>query len=308
MNSGVLFATLSPIFWGLADVFNKYIISHKIRNGMSYLVLWGGVQLAAGFLLACVLDWSGVTMTALLFPIFSGLLYGIESFLYIEILKTEEASHVLGFIYLYPAVTALLSWIFLNEVHGAITYAGMLLIVAGVTVLSVKLSRRRVNRNIFAFLLIGTLIGVHCFLIKMATMSLTVPQGISVDIMTLGVTMMLPLFSASVRRTAARDIRHLPWVLLANIELLGLVCGYLAMARLPATIVSSIGVLQIMVVIVCEHLLRRKEARDGIRIAGERKGEWAERRLRPKLMPLSIIMIGVSMISSQEFYSMLLFR
>ncbi len=308
MNSGVLFATLSPIFWGLADISHKYIISHKIRNGVSYLVIWGGIQLASGILLASFLDWKGVTFGALLFPLFSGLLYGIESFLYIEILKTEEASHVLGFIYLYPAVTALLSWVFLKEVHGAFTYTGVILIIMGVTFLSVRLSRQRITRIIFGFFLIGTLIGVHCFLVKMATIGLTVPQGISVDIMALGATLMIPLCVASVRRNVTRDVRHLPWVLLSNIELLGLVCGYLAMARLPATIVSSMGSLQMIVVIICEHFLRQREAKGNSRYFGEKKGEWAERRLRPKLMPLSIIMIGVSMISSQEIYSLILYR
>ncbi len=305
MNSGVLFAILSPLFWGLADICHKFIISHKIKNSTSYLVLWGGIQLAAGMLLASFLDWNGVTFAALQFPLFSGLLYGIESLLYIEILKAEEASHVLGFVYLYPAVTSLLSWIFLNEVHGTVTYAGVILIIVGVTVLSFKLSRRRFNRSILAFLLIGTLIGVHCFLIKMSTISLTVPQGISVDIMTLGATLLVPMLRPRVRRSVADDIRHLPWVLLANIELLGLLCGYLAMAQLPATIVSSIGALEMIVVIVLEYLLRRQEGKECSRYF---KSELAERRLRPKLMPLSIIMIGVSLISSQEFYMLLVTR
>jgi len=299
MNSGIFFAVLDPLFWGLADISHKYIISHKIRNGMSYLVIWGGVQLAAGILLVSFLDWRGVTFTALLFPFFSGLLYGIESFLYITILKTEEVSHVLGFIYLYPAVTALLSWVFLNEVHGPVTYAGVLLVIIGVTFLSIKLGRQGITLKIFGLLLlIGTMIGVHVFLVKMATIRLGELQGISIDIIALGATMMLPLFSASVRHSVPRDVRHLPWVLLGNVELLGLACGYFAMARLPATIVSSIGALQIVVVVIFEHFLGRD--------AGGSNNYFGEKRLFPKLIPLSIIMAGVSMISSQELYSMIM--
>lgn len=308
MNSGILFAVLAPLFWGLADITHKYILSHKIRNGMSYLVIWGGTQLVAGMLLASFLSWRGVTFTDLLFPLFSGLLYGIESFLYIKILETKEASHVLGFVYLYPAVTALLSWVFLKEVHGAVTYTGVLLIIVGVTFLSIRLCRHGITREIFGLLLIGTMIGVHVFMVKMATISLTELQGISVDIMTLGATMMLALFSAPVRRSVPRDIRHLPWVLFANIELLGVVCGYFAMARLPATIVSAIGALEIVVVIVFEHFLGRNEGKESDYYLGEKKGELEEKRLLPKLVPLSIIMTGVSMISSRELYSLIGYR
>jgi drug/metabolite transporter (DMT)-like permease len=298
MNSGILFAVLAPLFWGLADVSHKYIISHKIRNGMSYLVIWGGVQLAAGIILASFLDWRGVTFTALLFPFFSGLLYGIESFLYITILRTEEVSHVLGFVYLYPAVTALLSWVFLNEVHGPVTYAGVLLVIIGVTFLSIKLGRQGITLKIFGLLfLMGTMIGVHVFLVKMATIRLGELQGISIDIIALGATLMLALFSAPVRRSVPGDVRHLPWVLLGNVELFGLACGYFAMARLSATIVSSIGALQIVVVIILEHFLERRKGSNNY---------LGERRLFPKLIPLSIIMAGVSMISSQELYSMII--
>jgi drug/metabolite transporter (DMT)-like permease len=299
MNNGILFAVLDPLFWGLADISHKYIISNKIRNGMSYLVIWGGVQLVAGIILASFLDWRGVTFTALLFPFFSGLLYGIESFLYITILKTEEVSHVLGFIYLYPAVTALLSWVFLDEVHGPVTYTGVLLVVVGVTFLSIKLGRQGVTFKIFGLLLlIGTMIGVHVFLVKMATIRLGELQGISIDIIALGATLMLALFSAPVRRSVPRDVRHLPWVLIGNVELLGLACGYFAMARLPATIVSSIGALQIVVVIIFEHFLGQKRGKGS-------NNYFGERRLFPKLIPLSIIMAGVSMISSRELYSMI---
>ena len=300
MNSGIFFAVLAPLFWGLADVTHKYIISHKIRNGMSYLVLWGGVQLVAGIILASFLDWRGVTFTALLFPFFSGVLYGIESFLFITILKTEEVSHVLGFVYLYPAVTALLSWVFLNEVHGPVTYAGVLLVIIGVTFLSIKLGRQGITFKIFGLLLlIGTMIGVHVFLVKMATIRLGELQGISIDIIALGATLMLALMSAPVRRNVPRDVHHLPWVLLGNVELLGLACGYFAMARLPATIVSSIGALQIVVAIIFEHFLGRNAGKGSTNYFGER-------RLFPKLLPLSIIMAGVSMISSQELYSIIM--
>jgi hypothetical protein len=95
-------------------------------------------------------------------------------------------------------------------------------------------------------------------------------------------------------------------VLFANIELLGVVCGYFAMARLPATIVSAIGALEIVVVIVFEHFLGRNEGKGSDNYLGERKGEREEKRLLPKLVPLSIIMTGVSMISSQELYSMIM--
>jgi drug/metabolite transporter (DMT)-like permease len=302
MNSGMLFAVLEPFFWGLADISHKYIISHKIRNGMSYLVIWGGVQLAGGIILASLLDWKGVTFTALIFPFCSGLLYGIESFLYITILKTEEVSHVLGFIYLYPAVTALLSWAFLHEVHGPVTYTGVLLVIIGVTFLSIKLGRQGITFKTFGLLLlIGTMIGVHVFLIKMATIRLGELQGISIDITALGATLMLALFSAPVRRSVPGDIRHLPWVLIGNIEVLGLACGYFAMARLPATIVSSIGALQIVVVIIFEHFLERRRGKGSNTYFGER-------RLFPKLVPLSIIMAGVSMISSQDLYSLIAYR
>jgi drug/metabolite transporter (DMT)-like permease len=71
------------------------------------------------------------------------------------------------------------------------------------------------------------------------------------------------------------------------------------MARLSATIVSSIGALQIVLVIIFEHFLgeRRKKGSSSY---------FGERRLFPKLIPLFVIMAGVSMISSQELFNMIM--
>ncbi|MEI6705162.1 MAG: EamA family transporter, partial [Deltaproteobacteria bacterium] len=167
---------------------DKYVLTHKVKRPLSYAIVAGVVNLFIGIVVALCLNWSGVTSyREILFPALAGAIFGTQFLIYYQLLSKEDVSTVIGLLYLYPIVVAILSYIFLAEKFTLLTYIGMGLIMFG----GVRLSGRVAVFNIRFGLLIAMLIllvALHEFFIKVATNSLPAINGLSISMITMGLT------------------------------------------------------------------------------------------------------------------------
>src|SRR3989338_9641003 len=141
MTSALFFAIISPFLWGFVNIFDKYIIVKKVRNPISFTTIASIISFIISLILIFLLDWSEISYKAMLVPIFTGILYGFQVLLYYYFLKKEDVSTLVGFVYTYPLFVAILSFFFLNEILSITSYIGMILILTGVLMLSVRLKR-----------------------------------------------------------------------------------------------------------------------------------------------------------------------
>ena len=109
MSVALLFAFLAPIFWALMNVLDKFVISQKVQNALSFAAVAGIVNILYGFILALTLPWSNIGFAALLCPIATGSLLGFQFYVYFVILKHEDVSHFIGLMFVYPAMVAILA-------------------------------------------------------------------------------------------------------------------------------------------------------------------------------------------------------
>ena len=82
MNLALLFAFLSPLIWASVNVFDKYLVSHKVKYPLGYAMLAGFFYLLFGGILALFLDWDAITIEALLWPLLAGGLLGLQLYFY----------------------------------------------------------------------------------------------------------------------------------------------------------------------------------------------------------------------------------
>jgi len=279
-------AILGPFIEGIMNTTDKYVLTHKVKRPLSYAIVAGVVNLFIGIVVALCLNWSGVTSyREILFPALAGAIFGTQFLIYYQLLSKEDVSTVIGLLYLYPIVVAILSYIFLAEKFTLLTYIGMGLIMFG----GVRLSGRVAVFNIRFGLLIAMLIllvALHEFFIKVATNSLPAINGLSISMITMGLTIFTGLFNKETRQGVLAEFKNLKWAAFCQtLTFMGMGAIYFAMAGLPATIVSTIAATQPLTVLLLEKAFHKC----GVQIC-------SDELLLPKLIPITAIVAGIFML------------
>ncbi len=283
---GLLFATLAPLSWALMNVLDKYIVSKRVRNPLSYAPISAFAASSFGVVLAFFLDWRGIGLADLFFPALAGILIGLQYYVYYFVLKEEDVSHVIGLLYLYPVFIALLSYIFLGELLSGTGYIGAALCVIGAVLLSLKLNKHATKHHILRIAELIVFVTLYEFFIKIATFTVPVAHGIAINNIVIGLVVFPLLLHKKTRQGFRRELRNVSWAYLAESTLfLAVVFTYLAMARLPVTVVSSIGAIQPLAVLGIERLF-------ALRTTGLVK----ERSLASKIIPICLIVVGVALL------------
>ncbi len=277
------FAFSIPILWAVVNLIDKYAVSYKVKKLFSFVVISGMVHIILGLSLALFLSWHGITIQDTLFPIIVGLIFGAQFYFYYLIIKKEDVSSVIGFMYVHPVFVAILSFLFLNEKLSLISYLGMLMIILGLLMLTVGDNRIRLKISfwlITPFILIDTF---YEFFTKVSTTHIPELNGVAITNIFIGLIILLGLLSREIRGGVKSELKNIHWAFISeSLTFLALLMTYLTMSGLPATIVSSIGAIHPMFVLLFEYLLTKTKIKISVK-----------ENIGKKILPLSLIVIGV---------------
>ena len=286
----LIMAIISPFIWGFMNNLDKFVVSRKIKNSLSYTIVAGLVNLCIGVILALFLDWSNLTLGDLGFPLLAGALIGSEFFLYYYMLSKEDVSKVIGLTYVYPIVVALLSFLFINEKLSLISYLGMGLILFGVLTLSIKSKKIKIKVSIWVIVLMILIIALDEFFVKIATTNIPELNGISLSCIAAGLVISLGFIHRKTRMGFTKELKNIKWaILIESLTFFGIFTTYFAMAGLPATTVSSLGATQPLAVLIIEKIFNKM----GFSIS-------RDKNFLSKLIPVSLIVLGVIIMYAQE--------
>ena len=124
----LLFALLSPAFWGLNNVFNKFLITKKFRGYFSMVIYLNFVDLifaGAVYLVAPISS----QLPYVPFAVAVGMLPLFAFWFYSKALMVEEVSRITPLLQFIPIFVVLLSVLFLGEILSVQKYFGIALIV-----------------------------------------------------------------------------------------------------------------------------------------------------------------------------------
>lgn len=287
MTLGLFFAIISPFLWGAMNVIDKYIIHKKVKHPMSYTPVVGIVTMLVGVVLGLFLEWQQVTILSILFPALAGFFLAFAAFFYILLLEDQDVSHIVGLIYVYPLLVALLSFIFLDEQLTVISYVGVFFILAGILLLTFRLKKIKRHNAFFAIIIVIIFTALNEFFAKLSTTALSAWQSVVINEITLGIALICGLFNEKIRKHFFSELKNLPWeAFSAAFAFGGITTLYAAMASLPVTVVSSIGAIQPLAVLIFERII-------AARVGTITK----DQRLLPKLSAILLIVIGVALLS-----------
>jgi len=288
-------AIASPLVFGFMNVMDKYVISKKVKTVLSYTALAGFVNIGIGIILSLFLDWSGIALKDMILPSIAGILFGSQFFFYFIMLKKEDVSNVIGLMYTYPLVVALLSFLFLNEVLSLIGYLGVAFIMLGIVTMSVRRKKVKLKSGIWMLINLILVVGLSEFFIKFATVNIPTFNGIAINTFVMGLTVILVLLGKKTRKGFTNELKNIRWAVFAeSFTFLGIITLYVAMTNMPATIVSSIAAIQPLIVLIFERLFNRFSG-----------GMVKDDVIMRKLIPISFIVIGVILIYSNEIVKMM---
>lgn len=254
----IIAALISPWIWASLNITEKYAMRKYIKAPLSFAILAGIVLGVISFIIALFLDWSTTSVAQLSFPIIAGSIFGFQFYLYYYLISQEDASSVIGFIYFYPLLVAVLSFIFLGERLHLISYGGMFLIIIGVLLLAKKAKITQTKKGTLCIISLIVIVAIYEFLVKISTINMPVLHAITASNMALGSTIALGLLVPSLRRGAMQELRNFRWIIINELITLAAISSvFIGMVNLPASIVSSIGATQSLAVVGLEVLLHR---------------------------------------------------
>jgi drug/metabolite transporter (DMT)-like permease len=277
------------------NVVDKCIISKKVKYPLSFAVVSGSVNLLVGIIVSLFLNWQSIGLKDIAIPAVVGVITGTQFFLYYMMLKKEDVSNVVGLIYLFPIVVAILSFIFLHEVLHLISYVGMLLILSGVLALSVKANKIRLKVGLWVVLCMVMTIAINEFLIKISTSTIPEINGVAINITFMGFTTLAGLFKKDIRKNFPGEIKNVKWAFLSEaITFISISTVYFAMSGLPATIVASVAATQPLAVLFLEKIANKI----GIKIS-------AGSSFKRKLAAVCLIGLGVVLIYAPKILELI---
>lgn len=290
MNLFVLFAFLSPLFYALMNVIDKYIIAHRVKNALSYTPIVGLATIIYSGTLAFFLDWSMITFQDVLLPLLSGSLLAIQTYIYLFMLKKQDVSSLIGFLYTYPIVVALLSFIILHERLSIAGYLGISLVIIGSVLLSARVRKMKIKVILWMMLSMIIITGLYEFVIKATTNNMPAWNGLSLNLIIFGVLSFAGLLFRPVRKDFLSEMRNLKWAFLSEAATFAAVMfAFLSMAGLKATIVSTISAIQPLILLFMEQFAQR------------RFGKFTkDLMILPRLTAIAFIVIGVAILCLAE--------
>jgi uncharacterized membrane protein len=265
------------------NVLDKFVISHRVRNPLTYASVAGIVNILYGLTLASFLSWSNIRLQDMLPPVVTGALLGLHFYFYFNTLQNEDVSHFIGLTYVSPFFVALLSFLFLKEKISAAGYLGMTISLTGAILLSLRIKSLNLGKSAWMIVIMIFLSAGYEFFTKVATLNIPQYNGIAISNIALGVTILPVLLHKKTRASFAYELGNIKWTFISEaLTLLAVLCLYFAMTGLKATVVSSIGAMQPLAVIVFERMAHAKFGKI-----------TQDVELLPKLGSILLIVIGI---------------
>ncbi len=257
MTSGFFFTLLAPMVWGVMNVLDKYVIAHRVKSALGFTTVAAAVNLGIGVIFALCTSWTEVQLYDLSFPIAAGVLFAFQMVIYYLLMQKEDAANVVGLAYFYPLLVAFLSYFILGEIIAWYGYIGMAAVIIGVMLLSLRLHVLGLRAGLLLLIANTFATAAYEFLIKIAASHVSSLQGIALNQIAMGCTVLLLLLFKSVRKAAGYEYRkNWLWALLnETLTCFAIFFTYLAMKTIPVTIVTSVGAMQPLVVVGVEYFV-----------------------------------------------------
>ncbi len=170
----IYFTLLAVLIWTVVNIVDKHVITEHIKQPRIAVIFLAIMSLVAAIVVLLTTSVIIPSIDILLISFIAGILYIAETLLYYKSVLIEEVSRVLPMYSIAPIFVLILSTIFLGEIFTPIKYVGIILIVVGAVLISLRKDVKFTVSKALLFMVAASLIlGVYYVLLKYITLTIS---------------------------------------------------------------------------------------------------------------------------------------
>ncbi|WP_457550341.1 EamA family transporter [Archaeoglobus sp.] len=135
---GEILALVSALLWGIAPLFDKYVVSTGVSPYLANLIRVSGALMFLAIVTFVAKDYSyaKLTIKSITFLLIAGIIAsGVAMIVYFQALKLSQASRIVPITSIYPLFTVIFSALLLGENVSPKVVIGAVLIVVGLSLI-----------------------------------------------------------------------------------------------------------------------------------------------------------------------------
>jgi chloramphenicol-sensitive protein RarD len=136
--SWVLFTILAVVIWVIVDILDKFIVSHKIKDPVLATVISSISTFPLLCLVSVLFGNIFLPLNIIFISILIGVFYNIAIYFYYFAMGEDEVSRLTPIFSISPIFVLFFAFIFLGERFSSLTYLGIVLLIFGAVLISVK--------------------------------------------------------------------------------------------------------------------------------------------------------------------------
>jgi len=147
------------VLWTIVNLFDKYIISHELRDPVLVVTIFGltSCLLFVGFALIVGGDFFGNSLVAIV-TMLGGVGYSVATFCYYRAMKGEEVSRFVPVLATEPLIIAVAAYFLFAEQLAWTNYLGIIIAVIGAILISHHKSQNKAAERILHLTILGALV------------------------------------------------------------------------------------------------------------------------------------------------------
>lgn len=163
----IILAISSAALFAVVNIIDKIVLEKWVKDPLVPTIITGFINLIVGFIIFALLGSSSLSLTNIALAFLAGFLGHVSIIIFFRAAKSEEISRIIPLFYLEPLFILVIAAIFLGEIFTPIKYLGILMLVFGAVLISLKNFKKiRFGKSFWLMILSAIILSIVAVLIK----------------------------------------------------------------------------------------------------------------------------------------------
>jgi transporter family protein len=163
----IVFTILAVILWSIGNILDKYVLDKWVKEPFLPVSVLVSLGLISSIIILITLGYGSLSTLNILLVILSGGFYIVEMYYYFKAARIEEISRIVPLFYLSNFLIAIFAAIFLGEILSITSYTGIVILVIGAVLISVKkLEKPQLDKSSVYMVLSATFMAANMLITK----------------------------------------------------------------------------------------------------------------------------------------------
>ena len=254
----IILSVTAALLWTIVALIDKFVLSHEMHDPILATII-AGFSVFILFVVSSSLFGNDIFIPfyLIILLLFAGLLYGSAIYFYYSVMKKGEISRIISFFSVSPIFVLIFAFIFLNERLTMLDYLGIILIVSGSFLISIKKDHSKYffSSAFFVTIFAALLISFRTLFVKFATLQISIWPVLFWVGCGSGLLSLFLFFKhhPHIHKKAKKGIEHL--ILGRFISAIGLLIFFIAVSLTSVSLVSALVKIEIFFVFIAVTIL-----------------------------------------------------